>query len=242
MKALLPLLLAAVVTSPAAKDYGVQGTVFEIVEKDIRQALVESASEVDWNGVNDGIKAEAKTFLSRLPKRGFRVAEQTNTTWVDPSIVLTADTQAPLQQPDGTYAWKVLFAKGTRVNPLERVRPVTAMFLFDGSQPEQVELLKQVLQREPYRVVPVEAGAGDLSTLSEGLGRPIFHASDAMLARFQIRNLPSLLYPGEGERQLYLGVTAYAQPFSAQTVIGTWSDLARTAKPPQSTLTDKPSQ
>ena len=227
----LSLCLVALAPFLSAKDYGVQGNVFEIIEKDIRQSLMESAADADWKKAADEAQESAKTYIDRLPKRGFGTADKTFTTWVDPSMVLSSDIQAPMQQPDGSYAWRVLHPKGTRVNPLQYSRPITGMFFFDGSKPEQVELLRELLEKEPFRLVPVEAGAGNLNTLSGDFQRPIFYASDAMLSRFQVRHLPSLLYPGDGERNLYLGVTAYAMPFSAATVLKTWSGFFTEAKP-----------
>ncbi len=208
-----------------ARDFGVQGNVWDIVEVDIRQMLVESASRVDWEGVGKEVQESAKTYVDRLPKRSLPIVEKTSTLWVDPSIVLTSDIQVPVEQPDGSLRWQLLHAKGTKVNPLESVRPTTAFFFFDGSDERQVELLKEVLKREPNRIVPVEAGAGSIRKTNELLGRPIFHGQDAMMNRFQVRYLPSLVYAGYGQYQNYLGVTSFGLPFSSTEVITAWPEL-----------------
>ena len=210
-----------------AKDYGVLGEVMPIIEKDIRQLMAESASRADWSQAQEAVKDSAKTYLSRLPKRQFPVTDHTLSWYVDPSLVLASDIQAPIKGPDGNFSWQILHRKGTKVNPLQYARPVTAMLFFDGSQPDQVQLVKKVLDMSPDRIVPVEAGAGDLNASGDVFDRPVFYASDAMVNKFQLRYLPSLVYPGDGDKSLYLGVTAFAMPYSATAVLQVWSGTAQ---------------
>lgn len=229
MKKLLPLVIALACSGASAVDLGVQGNVWTIVERDIRQMMVEDAAGVDWSGVQDQVKESAKTYLDRLPKRQLPRVESTYTAWVDPSIELTEDIQVPVEQADGSYAWQVLAAKGTRVNPLHTARPVIAMFFYDGADPEQLEFMKALAQREPNRIMMVETGSGSVKDASDAVSLPVYHANDAMLSRFQIRYLPSLLYPGTGEKSDYLGVTTYGAPYKVEEVLSTWEDFGFTS-------------
>lgn len=231
-KTLFLLSLATAAGIACAKDYGVQGNIWPIAEVDIRQLLVEDAARVDWSKPQQQVKESAERYLDNLPKRQLPVAERTETAWFDPSIVLTSDIQAPVKQPNGSYAWQVLHPKGTRVNPLEKYRPVTAMLFVDGSQEDQLKLVQQVLAREQNRIVVVEAGAGSIQTMNETLKRPVFYANDALINRFQVRYLPSLVYPGEGAQQLYIGVTAFAAPYDAEQVVQAWPALRPAASQP----------
>lgn len=236
--ALLAAALLCVLGSAVAKDYGVQGNIWPITEVDIRRLLIESAARVDWKAVNQEAANSGKNFLSNLPKRQLPLSPQTATQYFDPSMVVESDIKAPVRQPDGSFTWQTLAAKGDRVNPLDKYRPTTAFFMFDGSQKDQVALLEQVLAREPNRIVPVEAGGADLKDLSDSFQRPIFYASDAMLARFKVQYLPSLVYPGTGQHSRYVGVTAYGLPFKADEVLSTWSEIApKPSAQPQRTST-----
>ena len=209
----------SLLTCATAKDLGVAGTTFPIIERDVRQMLVEDATKVDWSQAQDDLKNSAKTFVTNLPKRQYQSVARTQTVWIDPSVVLSSDIQVPVQQADGTYSWKVLAPKGSRVNPLEKFRPVTAFLFFDGSVPSQVELVRQVLAKDATRYVPVEAGQGDVSENNKALRRATFYASDAMLSRFQVQYLPSLVYPGSGQKELFLGNTSFALPYKWQEVV-----------------------
>lgn len=238
-KAILGLSVVLVAGGIAhGKDYGALGPLYPIIEVDIRQLVLESAARADWARAQDEAQESAKQYLDNLPKRSLPSAAQTNTRWIDPSIVLTSDIQAPVKQADGSYRWEVLVKKGTRFNPLSQVRPRTAMFFYDGSNEQQVKLLNRLLERESLVVVPVEAGSGSVRELSVQTGRPIFHANDALLGRFQVSELPSLVYPGDGFRSLYIGVTAFAEPYDLQTVLSSWSGfLSRSAPGAQSPRT-----
>lgn len=222
------LALSAVVLSAqvaVAKDFGVEGKTWPIVEIDMRALMAESASKVDWSKVQNKLAGSGKQYLSNLPQHDLTEVSHTKTVWFDPSITLTADIKVPVKQSNGTYVWGVLYKKGTVVNPLATVRPVTAMFFFDGRDKAQVNLLKAVLKLQPLKIVPVEAGHGGIDKLAKQTDRPIFYASQQLLQRFNIKHLPTLLYPGSGSKALYLGETTYAKPYSASEVLKTWPYL-----------------
>lgn len=219
---ILSLTILAASAGVLAHDLGVQGNVWPIIEQDIRQMMVESAARTDWTVAQDAAKESARTYVDRLPKRKLPTVDRTQTEWLDPSIELASDIQAPVEQPDGTIVWRLLAKKGTRVNPLHHTRPVTGMFFFDGADKDQVALMKDLAQNEPDRVILIETGEGNILESSKLTGRQVFHANDALLSRFGVKYLPSFVYPGSGERQDYLGVTSYALPFSAAEVMMSW--------------------
>src|SRR5690606_8973494 len=91
-----------------AKDYGVQGQIWAIAERDMREVVLEQASRVDWSAKNQELEESARTYLDRLPKRFLPVAQKTTTVWTDPSVQTTEDVLAPVKQPDGSFAWQVI--------------------------------------------------------------------------------------------------------------------------------------
>jgi conjugal transfer pilus assembly protein TraW len=216
------MLMASACGYSYALDHGAQGTTWPITEVDIRRLLVASASKVDWSKTQQHMKESAAQYLTNLPKRQMPVVNQSQTVWVDPSIQLSSDIQAPVLQVDGSYRWQILYTKGTLVNPLETSRPTTAMLFFDGADPAQVAFVQALLDKEPLRIVPVEAGAGNVQDTHALLRRPVFYASDAMVGRFQLRYLPSLVYTGEGTHRLRLGVSSFSLPFDPNGALLAW--------------------
>jgi conjugal transfer pilus assembly protein TraW len=231
LKTVLAFAAVALATQSAnAKDFGVQGKTWPIIEVDMRALMAESASKVDWSKVQNQLVQSAKGYVTNLPQNNLDGVSHTTTVWFDPSIKLTADIKVPIKQANGTYVWGVLYKKGTVVNPLASVRPVTAMFFFDGKDKDQVKLLKELLKLQPLKIVPVESGHGGIPELARATDRPIFYGSKQLLARFDITRLPTLMYPGSGSKSLYLGETTYAKPYVAEQVLQTWPYLLPTTK------------
>lgn len=229
-KSLLALAIAAAALPTFAKDYGVQGNVWKITEIDVRQLLISEVSKGQWDSAKSDLKDSANKYLENLPKRNLPEVDVTKVAWVDPSFVLEEDIKVPYKDFAGNYSWRILHKAGTRVNPLDKISPSTAMLFFDGSVPAQVALVKQVLAKEPNRVVPVEAGSGNLKEVNEQIGRGVFHADDPLVNRFEVRYLPTLVYPGSGAKRGFIEVTSYARPFDAAAVIKSWPSLTQNFK------------
>lgn len=242
VRATAAALLATMCQVAPSKDLGVQGNVWPIIEVDIRQLMLEDAAKANWSKVQEEVQDKAKSYLDRLPKRHLPNVDVTKTEWFDPSIELQSDIQAPVRLQDGSFAWQVLARKGTRVNPLHKIRPTQALFFYDGGSDEQLKLVKKLAVKEPERLMFIEAGTGSVKDVSESLNLPIYHANDAMLQRFQVVYLPSMVYPGAGEKGDYLGVTAFAFPYNLEEVLLTWEDFNYKPTEPSNSKQEKGGQ
>lgn len=221
-KLILVAALLAAVSSAQATDLGVQGKTWPIIEIDFRQLLLESAARADLTAAQQEVTSSTERFFDSFPQRYLPSIETTTTHYIDPSITLSSDIMAPRPVNGGDYQWTTLFPKGKRVNPLEKFRPLTAMLFFDGRDEAQLQFVRDVLKANPMRVVPVETAGANVKNLSESFHRPISYANDAMMARFNVEHLPSLLYPASGEYALYLGMTAFAAPYKQSELEAVW--------------------
>jgi hypothetical protein len=210
--------------SLVAKDLGTQGKVYNIVEIDMREILMRSLARVDWDSVEKRRKQAALTYLDRLPRRELPLATRTETQWMDPSIALSQDILIPYKDGSGEYQWRVFYPKGHRVNPLEKSRPNTAMLFFDARVEEQVKWVAQVSAKWPGKVELIELSGSNPDKLSLKVGVPVFHASPPLLARFQIEKSPTFVYPGSGNRSLYIGKTAVAPPYNLAILDAAWPE------------------
>jgi conjugal transfer pilus assembly protein TraW len=210
--------------SALAHDFGVQGKVWAIIEVDMREILLGDVAKHDWDKVNSQLKEAAGKYFDNLPKRFAPGVSQTKTRWIDPSFVLDNDIYAPVKNAQGDYEWKVLYPKGSRANPLSVQRPYNAMLFFDGNVKEQVAFVTEALNRHPGKLLPVELTGANPKDLSDKLSTPIFSATPEMVARFNITESPSLLYPGEKAHALELGLTTFSQPFSQVALDNTWPE------------------
>lgn len=211
------------------RDLGVESRVYEILEKDLRVVLLESAARVNWKVFEDDLKSQAKKFLDSLPARTLPSPPATATRWADPSIELASDIKVPVLDPaTGEYRWSVAVAKGTRVNPLETMPLTQALLFFNGNSEEQVAFVAEVLRKYPLAVMPVET-SGNPARHSGILKQPVFYAQDTHLARFAIAHTPTLLYQGTGNRRLFVGVTSFARPYRLSELEQAWQPPASLA-------------
>lgn len=208
-----------------ARELGIQGRVWPIVEIDMRELLIASAARADLSRVGKELRESAERYLDNLPKRTLRRAERTETRWIDPSFVLTEDIRAPIKNAQGDWQWGILYRKGTRFNPLSVQRPYNALFFFNGTVKEEAEFAAALIRQYPATLMLVEASGANPEKLALEFGAPVFSATDAMLARFRIQATPALLYPGEGPQSLMLGLTELAPPYSVAQVEQAWPSV-----------------
>lgn len=226
--------IAALSLPAYAKDLGIVGKTWDITEIDIRQLVMESAMRANFSQYNAQREKSAKNYTANLPRRTRAVADKTETRWIDPSITISADIQGVEDNKSkNEFQWITLFKKGTKANPLEIYRPLTAMFFFDGNSESQLEFVKNALLEDKLgRLVLVEATGADVAKLTKTLGRPVFYLNDTMAARFNINTVPSLLYAGSGEHSGLLGLTVFAAPYKTSALKGVWElDTTKSAGP-----------
>lgn len=221
----LALALAALPHAPtaSARDLGVQAKTWDVTEIDVRRLVVESAADADWTQAHGELERSAARYLESLPRRSLPVAERTQTRWIDPSMTLASDIRVPVRDAStGRWSWQVLYRKGQTFNPLSTQRPLTAMLYFDARDERQTAFVQDALARNPLGVVPVEVSGANPAKLARRFERPVFHADEALLARFAVDQVPALLYPGEGVHALALGLTTFASPFRIEELERAW--------------------
>lgn len=213
--------------SPAADavNLGVQGKIWPIAEVNILKLLVESATQVDWHHVQQGLIKKAENWGSQLPQWDFPEVSQTKTIWFDPAISLVKPVYGPKKSRNGNYEWALLYPAGTRVNPLRYERPPTDMLFFNGTVPAQVTLAKQALKAFGTSIYIVET-AGNPESLAKSLDFPVYYANKGILARFPIRKLPTLMGVGTGPHEFDLALTELAPPFSLHQIQAYWNGMA----------------
>lgn len=212
--------------SAHAVDLGVQSKVWPITETDIRIIIMQQMAAAH---VGDKLKQmgdRGKDYLNTLPPRTLPLADKTETTYMDPSIVLANDISVPVKGPDGTYATQNLYHKGQRVNPLENRTFVASYLFFDGSNPEQRAWAASLASDMTNRVMPIDTTGTNFMETEKAFGRPVFYASDQLLERFKITKTPTLVYQGSGEYSLYMAITTFAPPYGIDAFHRFWPPQA----------------
>ena len=184
----LPILVTALLSSPAlARDYGQQGTHFPIIELDLLKQIQSRLQTMDKNGdidrLNQKLKARTIARVNR-PKSvtGLVRATKTTTRLFDPTITLQAD----ILDHDKRRIW----AKGTRVNPLDTVPLRTALIFLDGDDPAQLEWA--FAQKSKTAKLILTKGA-PLQLMKARQRRFYFDQSGKLTAHFDIKALPAMV-------------------------------------------------
>lgn len=221
--------LLAISGLASAADLGIQGTAYPIIEPDMRSRMMRDVAKVDWTQIEKDRGRSTKSYFERLSPYEFPYATKTETQWIEPSLILAADLKTLVKKPDGTIEWQILYQKGTKVNPLEKVRPVERMLFFDGRSEEQVAFVREAIREEPLRIMPVLT-AGNPSELGKLWSRPVFFANQTLIDKFKIKATPTLVGVGDDSRALYLAVTTFASPYRRDYIKSAWFGIGEAAK------------
>lgn len=184
----LPLLVTVILSSPTlARDYGQQGRHFPIIEPDLLKQIQTRIQVMDKNGdidrLNQKLKARTIARVNRpQPVKGLTRANETTTRLFDPTITLQAD----ILDHDGRRIW----AKGTRVNPLDTVPLRAALIFLDGDDPAQLEWA--FAQKSKTAKLILTNGA-PLKLMKAHQRRFYFDQGGKLTGHFEIKALPAMV-------------------------------------------------
>jgi len=178
--------LAAVAAQAHAKDLGVHGATWPVVEPDllaeIEARLIEMESSGDLARLEDEARARARAKLEEpKPVSGIAPAREERSRLFDPAITVARD----IRTADGT----LIAAAGTRVNPLERMTLARDLLFVDGRR--EAEIAWALAHGRPSKIVLL---AGRPLELMRRYRRPFFFDQGGRLAaRLGLRLTPSLV-------------------------------------------------
>lgn len=134
-----------------AKDFGVQGHSFEILEQDFLEVINARLKAVDWNQFNQKIQDKTKDYVETPTAiKNITKAKESKEYFYDPTYVLIQDIR--------DHTGKLIHAKGTKVNPLEFTSLKDDLIFIDGDDDTQVKFaLKQYrIKNEKLKIILVK--------------------------------------------------------------------------------------
>jgi conjugal transfer pilus assembly protein TraW len=119
-------------THAIAKDCGVEGHVFKIIEEDILKVIEQRLAGVDIHKLNAELRSKTEKYIENPPSvKGISKARETKISYFDPTYSGAEDIydhNGLLLQPAGKV-----------INPLEHVPLREALIFIDGDDVEQVD-------------------------------------------------------------------------------------------------------
>ena len=187
-----PLVLGLMLGSADARamDLGVIGPTYEISERHLLQMIEQRLREKERSGELGRLEAEARkrgiaTVKNPPPVTGLRPTDTVRTFYFDPSFTLDRNIFGPQGE--------LLFAAGTRKNPLEVVSLSRHLLFFDARDPRQVGRARQLIALYQGRVKPILVG-GSYLDLMQSWHVPVYYDQQGLLTRrLGITQVPALV-------------------------------------------------
>ena len=187
-----PLVLGLMLGSADARamDLGVIGPTYEISERHLLQMIEQRLREKERSGELGRLEAEARkrgiaTVKNPPPVTGLRPTDTMRTFYFDPSFTLDRNIFGPQGE--------LLFAAGTRKNPLEVVSLSQHLLFFDARDPSQVGRARQLIALYQGRVKPILVG-GSYLDLMQSWHVPVYYDQQGLLTRrLGITQVPALV-------------------------------------------------
>lgn len=196
MKALALLWVAACCGAVHAEDLGTLGPTYAIAEphllEDIARRLQAKKASGEWDRLVSQQRDRAMSAVRQpMAVAGLSPTQAPRTFYFDPSVVLdrnVLDAQG-----------RLLFAAGTRKNPLDVVSLSSPLLFFDGRDPRQRDQARQLIAHRGGPLTPVLVG-GSYLELMQAWQQPVyFDQAGRLTGRLGITHVPALVSQ-EGRR------------------------------------------
>ena len=196
-RALLFAVCLWVYTAPArAEDLGVIGKVYQITERDLIEAMKDRLRQMEKSGELARKQTEYKNrVISGIehpnPIPGIKTTEVASTHYYDPSMIVDRDIV--------TAEGKLMYPRGTKVNPLDYIGWNTYLLFVDGRDQKQLDSSKRIMDTsdKPVKLVLV---AGEPLNLMRKWKKQVYYDQGGILTRrFAITQVPAMVRQ-EGRR------------------------------------------
>lgn len=176
-------------TSIFAKNLGVWGAVFPVVEQDIKEFIHERLNQMQQNGALERLK---KDFIQNVknhtlrptPVAGLTVTEEPKTFYYDPTYVLDKD----ITDEKG----KAIAKAGITINPLDTIKLHGVMFFLNADDKRQVKWALENAKKYDYvKYILVE---GNIKDAGKALNdRIYFDQYGVMVQKLGIKHIPCIV-------------------------------------------------
>lgn len=176
--------------NPHGADLGVIGPVYPIAEPNFLEWIGSQLQARQANGDLQRLQNEARQRViehvnNPPPVAGITAAEWARTFYFDPTYTLERN----LVDQDG----RLLFAAGTRKNPLEVVSLSTRLLFFDARDPGQVKRARALINFYQGRVKPILTGGSFLSLMKVWRTQVYYDQYGVLTRRLGIEHVPAIV-------------------------------------------------
>ena len=196
-RALLFAVCLWVYTAPArAEDLGVIGKVYQITERDLIEAMKDRLRQMEKSGELARKQTEYKNrVISGIehpnPIPGIKTTEVASTHYYDPSMIVDRDIV--------TAEGKLMYPRGTKVNPLDYIGWNTYLLFVDGRDQKQLDSSKRIMDTSDKPVKLVLVAGEPLNLMRKWKTQVYYDQGGILTRRFAITQVPAMVRQ-EGRR------------------------------------------
>jgi len=196
ISAVLLAALLPVSSGAGADDLGVVGPTYEIVERDALELITSKLKHMEQSGELAKYQEDYKNKVVNgiehpRPLTGFKSTDTASTHYYDPTIVTEKDIV------DATG--KLIYPRGTRVNPLDYVGWNTYLLFVDGRDEKQLEFTKKIVVTSDRPVKVVLVAGEPMALMRKWKSSVYFDQGGKLIKRFSIAQVPAIVRQ-EGKR------------------------------------------
>ncbi|MDT0618581.1 TrbC family F-type conjugative pilus assembly protein [Salinisphaera sp. P385] len=179
-------------------DLGRVGQVYDIAEQDLLELMKSRVASIDWEQKKR--QARERFWTNHPPFIELPLAKADEVRLVDPTVIVKED----VPKPDGSG---LLARAGESYNPLDKISFTRRVFIFDATDPRQIEyVIEQSETPLPGKLdvfittaIDRDKGFDFITEVEDKLGMPIFLLKRDLAIMLRIRAIPSVV-TGEGKR------------------------------------------
>lgn len=169
-----------------AKDLGVHGHVFEIIEQDFLEVINARLKAVDWNKFNQKIKNKTKDYVETPTAiKNITKAVEAKKYFYDPTYVLTQDIY--------DHTGKLIQTKGTKVNPLEFTSLKEDLIFIDGDEKDQIKFALAQYKQKQERLKIILVKGSPLNLQRKEKIWIYFDQGGVLTTKLNINEIPALV-------------------------------------------------
>jgi conjugal transfer pilus assembly protein TraW len=177
------------ILSPGIRDFGVRGETVAISEPDLLLLVKERFQRFDWANYQKNAQTDfwQSTHFESLPQ-----AQKDREFQVDPTFTVSRDIR-------NTQGHLIAIA-GQRVNPLGTFPFRQKLIVFNGTRPEELEVVERELKADLSKRVTLifsemDRGSGwrGLQNIQQQLGSRVFILTPDLRKRFKLEATPSVI-------------------------------------------------
>jgi len=207
MKRLIISFIISYCASAQAADLGRYGSTFPITEPDLLQQIESQLNHYQKNGKLDQFNQQ---YLEEFKKQvtnphkitGITKSEKETFREFDPTTELEEDILIP--EGEGQ---KILYAKGTKINPLDYMKFDEPLIFIDGEDEYQINFAHDYFDKNKRAKIILINGKPGLKEIqnNESQNKEYYHFFDqwgAYSMRFSINKVPSVVFQREDAKSL----------------------------------------